>query len=203
MLKDPNIYHITHLDNLAGILQEGGLWCDRERAKRNFDHTNIGHQHIKARRSRRAVTVAAMGTLGDYVPFYFCNRSIMLCAIHHGHQNYAGGQAKILHLVSTVHRAVEQGRPWAFTDRHAELAHAQQYDRLASLNEVRWDVMDLKYWTEVKEERQAEFLVHEFFPWKAVTEVAVMTDELKLAVEQALQDHQHKPLVSVRRNWYY
>jgi hypothetical protein len=37
-------------------------------------------------------------------------------------------------------------------------------------------MMDVKYWTHwthVEEERQAEFLVHDFFPWTAVEAVGV------------------------------
>ncbi|MCH8252035.1 MAG: DUF4433 domain-containing protein [Planctomycetes bacterium] len=27
-----DIFHITHVENLAAIVAEGGLWCDREAA---------------------------------------------------------------------------------------------------------------------------------------------------------------------------
>jgi hypothetical protein len=154
--SDPPIFHVTHVDNLPGILREGGLWCDRQRVARQLESTNIGHVHIKERRLRRSVTTRAGGTLGDYVPFNFCPRSVMLFAVHKGHPDYAGGQEGVVHLVSTVSRAVSLGRAWAFTDRHAELAHALHFDDLAKLSEVPWHVMREQYWSAVKEERQAE-----------------------------------------------
>lgn len=201
--SDPPIFHITHVDNLPGILREGGLWCDRQRIARQLGNTNIGHAHIKQRRLTRAVTTRAGGTLGDYVPFNFCPRSVMLFAVHKGHQDYAGGQENVVHLVSTVGRAVAVGRAWAFTDRHAELAHALHYDDLAKLSEVPWHVMGEQYWSAVKEERQAEFLVHEFFPWTAVAEVEVMTPGAAQRVQMALAAAQHRPAVTIHREWYY
>lgn len=200
---DPLIFHITHVDNLPGILREGGLWCDRQRIARQLGTTNIGHTHIKQRRLTRPVTTKSGGTLGDYVPFNFCSRSVMLFAVHKGHQDYAGGQESIVHLVSSVSRAVALGNAWAFTDRHAEIAHALHFDDLANLSEVPWQVMNEQYWSPVKEERQAEFLVHEFFPWTSIAEIAVMTPAVARRVQAALSVGQHRPAVTIHREWYY
>jgi hypothetical protein len=62
--------------------------------------------------------------------------------------------------------------------------------------------MRKRSWREVREERQAEFLVHESFPWTAVTEVAVMTSEAERCVQTALADAQHRPAVTIRPEWY-
>jgi len=78
---DPAIYHITHVDNLANILATGRLLSDAQVRKANAARTGIGYQHIKARRLRRPVDVAARGHLGDYVPFNFCRRSVMLYVV--------------------------------------------------------------------------------------------------------------------------
>ena len=129
---DPSIYHITHIDNLPGILGEDGIWCDQLRIAKNIANTNIGHDHIKERRRRRPVPTSGGGALGDYVPFNFCPRSVMLFAIRNGHQDYSGGQSDVVHLVSSVSSATSIGRPWAFTDRHAELAHALYFEDLES-----------------------------------------------------------------------
>jgi hypothetical protein len=114
-------------------------------------------------------------------------------------------QADVVHLVSRVSAATKLGRPWAFTDRHAELAHALHFDDLSQLSEVRWDVMPERYWAEVKEERQAEFLVQEFFPWTAVTEIAVMSPPTGVKVQDAMATAaaSHRPPVNVRPQWYY
>ncbi|HVV85463.1 MAG TPA: DUF4433 domain-containing protein [Kofleriaceae bacterium] len=199
---DPLIFHITHVDNLAGIVREGGLWCDRQRIARGLGSTNIGHRHIKERRLARVVTTRSGGALGDYVPFNFCARSVMLYAIHRGHPDYGGGQEPIVHLVSTVSRATTLGRAWAFTDRHAELGHALHFDDLEALDEVPWAVMGRTYWSDVKEERQAEFLVRDFFPWEAVSAIHVMCEPILDRVARAIAVAAHQPPVVVSRGWY-
>src|SRR5436189_5242286 len=111
---DPPIFHITHVDNLRGILQAGGLWCDAQRIAQQLSSTNIAHRHIKERRLQRAVTTRGGGTLGDYVPFNFCPRAVMLLPISSGRGDYTGGQEPIVHLVSSVRTAAGLGRAWAF-----------------------------------------------------------------------------------------
>lgn len=203
MLTDPPIYHITHLRNLPGILQQGGLFCDAQRLRRELPSTNIGHLHIKQRRLNRLVKTRSNGTLGEYVPFNFCPRSVMLYAVSRGHQDYDGGQEQILHLCSSVAVASALGRPIAFTDRHADLAHALFFDELTDLDQVPWSVMEQRFWAEVKEQRQAEFLVHGFFPWTAIQEVAAMTPETATQAEALLQATAQPPPVRLRPAWYY
>jgi hypothetical protein len=200
------IYHITHIDNLPGILQQGRLWSDARRIAMGLANTNIGYSHIKARRMRHAVTVSAGGTLGEYVPFNFCSRSVMLYVVSRQHVDYAGDQRSILHLVSSVENVVAARRPCFFTDRHADLGYARQFDDLARLpHEVDWSVMPVRHWggdVELKEKRQAEFLVRDWCPWEAVTEVSTMDREIADVVE-ALLAGGHTPTVAVRRDWYY
>ena len=60
------LYHITHVTNLASVVRDGCLWSDSERIARDVTSTNIGHRHIKERRLRRDVPVAARGKLSDW-----------------------------------------------------------------------------------------------------------------------------------------
>ncbi len=199
------IYHITHADNLANIAREGRLWCDAQRITRGFANANIGYSHIKERRMRHPVTVAEGGTLGNYVPFNFCPRAVMLYVVSQGHENYREGQQPIVHLVSSIETIRATGRPWFFTDRHADLGYANQFDTLDKLGEVDWAVMPLKYWSnlEVKEKRQAEFLVHDWCPWEAIEAIGVVDRDIAARVEAAIAGAGHKPRVVVHRDWYY
>ena len=200
------IYHITHADNLEGIVREGRLWCDAQRMARNLGSTNIGYSHIKARRMRHPVTVSAGGALGDYVPFNFCPRSVMLYVVSQGHENYREGQHPIVHLVTSIDAIQATGRPWFFTDRHADLGYANQYDALEKLGEVDWTVMPIRQWggdADLKEKRQAEFLVHDWCPWLAVEMIGVMDQEIATRVRAMLARAAHRPRVEVHRDWYY
>lgn len=205
-MENKKIYHITHVDNLAGIINLDNLWCDAQRIAQGFGNTNIGYSHIKARRMVHPVTVSKGGTLGDYVPFNFCSRSVMLYVVSQGHENYEEGQEPIVHLVSSVDSVITSGRPWAFTDRHADLGYANQYDSLDDLDKVDWTVMPKTYWagdSDISEKRQAEFLVHDCCPWTAIEEIVVINQSVKDRVKLALVKATHKPTVQIRKNWYY
>jgi hypothetical protein len=210
------IYHITHIDNLSGILREGGLWCDAERLRRGLLVQTIAYQELKDRRSQLSVEtldgrpVAAGGELADYVPFYFANRSPMLYAIHTGYvEGYTGGQAEVVYLVSSVERAVEMGTQWCFTDGHAVEALTEFFVSLDDLSRVDWTVVEHWSWhnrannLDRKRRKQAEFLVHRFFPWDAVESIAVMTSAMTERVNNVISDSAPQTPVKVERSWYY
>src|SRR5688572_32706394 len=82
----------------------------------------IGMSTIKQRRLRLPVHCHPGDCVGDYVPFYFCPRSIMLFVIHqanHPDLTYRGGQGPIVHLEADLRQVVEwateNGRRWAFS----------------------------------------------------------------------------------------
>jgi len=128
----------------------------------------------------------------------------MLYVVSRGHEDYAGGQDEIVHLVSSVDTAVALGQEWAFTDLHADLAYATYYSELSKLTEVDWSVMPLTYWSkddDTKQKRQAEFLVHEKFPWRGVEMIGVKTVAVATKLRAMLS--REKPLVAVKPDWYY
>ena len=197
---NPSIFHITHVENLANIIADGCVWSDSRRIARAVPNTNIGIARIKQRRLNRPVRFG--GKLGDYVPFNFCGRSVMLFVVGKGHEDYGGGQDEIVHLVSSVGTAIALGKPWAFTDRHADLGYALYFNSLSDLSEVDWSVMPLDYWAgDAKEKRQAEFLVHESFPWSAVEHIGVRSAAVAAKVEALLAGV--TPPVAVHPAWYY
>lgn len=90
----PHIYHITHVDNLPSILTSDGLWSDAAMIKRGGPAASIGMSSIKQRRLGLSVKCHPGDHVGDYVPFYFCPRSIMLYLIHcanHSELSYRDG----------------------------------------------------------------------------------------------------------------
>ncbi len=102
----PKLYHITHVDNLPAILAAGGLQSDAAMMAQGGPSASIGMSSIKQRRLGLPVRCHPGDHVGDYVPFYFCPRSIMLYLIYcanHPELTYRGGQGAILHF--------EAGRP--------------------------------------------------------------------------------------------
>jgi len=205
-----SLYHITHIDNLNSIVQCGGLLSNTQLKARKQNFQDISHSNIQDRRATKSVPYAAKGVLHDYVPFYFAPRSPMLFTIHKGNvPNYQGGQASVLHLLTTVKAIQESGLLFTFTDGHAVMAYSEFYDDLDVLERIDWNVMKSKLWydTEVdpnrKCKRQAEFLVHRSFPWNLIQEIGVMKHSVQSEVRQILQQVNDFTPVNVYADWYY
>lgn len=209
----PKVYHITHVRNLPQIVQAGVLWSDAKRIELGLACDVVGMTHIKQRRLREIeVTCHPRTHVGDYVPFYFCPRSIMLYILHRGNHpelNYTEGQRPKVHLQADLHAVVEWAREnrrrWAFSDRNAGTYIAQFFNRLDQRAEVNWaavastDFRDMV----VKEGKQAEFLVHDSFPWRLVERIGVYDGDILEQVRRALAGTDHRPQAAVQRGWYY
>jgi hypothetical protein len=209
---NPKIYHIVHVDRLASIVSDGCLWSDAMMAGRKGTGTVIGMKTIKERRRRLPVTCHPGDQVGDYVPFYFCPRSIMLFVIYlkkHSELTYRGGQGPIIHLEADLHEvatwAGTNGRRWAFSLSNAGASNTQFRSRLDQLNEVNWSAVDATDFrpADVKKGKQAEFLVHESFAWKLVERVGVSSQAICQRVANATSKSAHQPPVEIKLNWCY
>lgn len=208
----PKIYHILHVDRLASVINDGGLWCDAEMQRRGGGGTTIGMDTIKQRRLTLPVKCHPGDHVGDYVPFYFCPRSVMLFIIwkaNHPELAYRGGQGPIVHLqadlTATVAWAEAQRRRWAFSLSNAGAYITEFRSRLDQLGEVNWSAVASTDFSsrDVRDGKQAEFLLHHFFPWELVEDVGVHSREIAEQVTRVLQAAAHQPTVGQRPGWYY
>ncbi len=209
----PKIYHITHVDNLATIVRDSVLLCDATIAARGGPSVMIGMSEIKRRRIEEITVPCHPGTkVGDHVPFYFCPRSVMLYLLYRAnHQDltYRGGQESIVHLEADLHEVVRwadrEGLRWAFSLSNAGSYYVEFCHRLDQLEEVNWAAVaetDFRS-PDVKEGKQAEFLVHGSFPWELIRRIGVCSAEIKVRAEAALTGATHRPPVEIIRHWYY
>src|SRR5229473_2068861 len=144
----PKIYHIAHVDRLPSIIADGALWCDRRIVSRAAAGTVIGMGGIKQRRLTLPVRPHPGTYVGDYVPFYFCSRSIMLFVIHCANNPelaYRGGQQPIIHLEADLHRVLRwaeaEWRRWAFSLSNAGAAYAQFRASIDDLDQINWQAV--------------------------------------------------------------
>ena len=178
----PKIYHIVHVDRLASIIADGVLWCDAEIRRNPRPGTTIGMPDIKERRLSNRLNSRPGLHVGNCVPFYFCPRSVMLYLIHmknHQELSYRGGQEPIVHLEADVQEVVcwaeQDERRWAFTLSNAGSSYFQDRCKLGQLSEINWEAIQARNWQdpELKEGKQAEFLVEHSFPWSLVQCIGV------------------------------
>lgn len=97
------------------------------------------------------------------------------------------------------------GRPWAFTDRHAELVEAEYFDDLVHLPRLRWDIVNSNDWggDQRRPFKQAEFLVHDHVSWTAIRWIGTMNEDTRAEVERIVTGGPDAPQVLVHREWYY
>lgn len=209
----PKLYHITHVENLPAILEEGSLVCDRAIHERGGPAQGIGLSSIKQRRIQDCTVRSHPGTkVGDYVPFYWCPRSVMLYVIHranHAELTYRGGQEPIVHLEADLHAVVRWAdanhRRWAFSLSNAGAYYAEFRASLDALGELNWAAIasdDFRAGA-VKEGKQAEFLIHESFPFGLVERIGVVSKEIRTEAEAVLGERSGSPKVEVLPEWYY
>ncbi len=206
MIADPQqvlIYHITDVENLPGILSEGGLRSDAVIAERN--PTVIGSGHIKERRLKQIRVMCCGGrSVGEFVPFYFCPRSPMLFTTNKGATGRPPGcQRTILHLVSRVNVAIGLGRAWAVSDGNAGAFHTWFGSTLDAIKTLDWVAIRATDWRGKTHQKCAEFLVAEVFPWTGFHAVGCHNNDVAKRVEHLLNSNAHHPAVTVESGWYY
>ncbi|MEJ5383694.1 MAG: DUF4433 domain-containing protein [Fimbriimonadales bacterium] len=205
---ETTLYHMTHIDNLPGILQAGRIFCDRQAAA--HQKRSVAYHSYKQCRRERVVPVEPGGMIADYVPFYFAPLSPMLYVIHIGRVDPSVRQSEIVYLTTTVRTIVQAQKPCVFSDRHPLRFSARFSNNIDQLDQyVDWSVMRSERWHDTplqpnrKSLRQAEFLVHQAVEWTLVEQLGVYNDAMQQRVEAILQACDHRPPVVVKRNWYY
>lgn len=212
----PKIYHIIHVDRLSSVIANGGLLCDAIMGQRPNAGTTIGMGTIKQRRLGLEVMCRPELFVGDCVPFYFCPRSIMLFLIYRANDpdlTYRGGQGPIVHLESDLHTVVnwaeQNGKRWAFTLSNAGAYYFEDRCNLTRLTEIDWDAITTNKWSgpgvegSVKEGKQAEFLIESSLPWVLVERIGVLSWEIAQQVVTTLEGATHRPVVEIKKAWYY
>ncbi len=211
--SSPKIYHITHIDNLPSIAASMGLVSDANRIASQLTCSMVGMSTIKQRRLDEIEVLCHPGTkVGQYVPFYFCPRSVMLYILHKANNPeliYQGGQQPIVHLeadlYTTINWANVKGVRWAFSNGNAGAYITTFYKAAADLIYLDWsaikstDFRDAK----VKEGKQAEFLMFDVFPWTLVDKIGIINSTMAIKVQTTLANVGHQPTIVTEPSWYF
>ena len=123
--------------------------------------------------------------------------------------DYRGGQERIIHLEADLHGSVawadKNQKRWAFTLSNAGSYHFEDRNNLDQLDEIHWGAVQATEWRtpEIKERKQAEFLMESFFPWELVERVGVHSENTFQEVNRILLGRAHYPRLEIQKNWYY
>lgn len=202
---DPEVFHITRVENLASIAQRG-LLSDSQVNQAQGRPVVIGNPSIKQRRLTWQLNLPDRPLVGDFVPFYFCPRSVMLYLVACGTAGGQAGQDGVVHLVSRVSRLANLGQRCVFTDANAATSYAAPCEDLRQIPGVLdWSALAATDWRDsaVKSARQAEFLVANGVPWTAFEAIVVRDTSVFRHATTILAPLVHRPLVRIERSWYY
>jgi ssDNA thymidine ADP-ribosyltransferase, DarT len=211
--SSPKIYHITHTDNLPNIAASMELVSDANRIANGLTCSLVGMSTIKQRRLNEIEVSCHLGTtVGQYVPFYFCPRSVMLYILHKANNpelTYRDGQQPIVHLEADLNLVMNwanaNGVRWAFSNGNAGAYITDFYKDPADLIHLDWsaiystDFRDAK----VKEGKQAEFLMFDVFPWTLIEKIGTINSTIVTKVQTALASARHQPIIAIEPSWYF
>ena len=196
------VYHVTHLDNLAGILADGLLKADTAGAGPAVD---ISSPH--AREARRTITVDDEGNaVADYVPFFLSPTStawgsVRTASVDPRLVTDAPATDFVL-LVSSV-KAVAEARAGesqlVVSDRDATHPLARfatapdAGDRMLRRLNADLDSPSIL---------EAEFLVKESVPFELVTVITVANDRARNTVKELLRGSAYNTRVAIHPPWF-
>lgn len=212
-VPDPTpIYRFLHVDNLEVVLRRGGLHPPNHTHNDGLCYKTIHNRDIQEERRIRRITCGPRGVIHDYVSFYFGYLSPMLLQLKTGRvEGYDEGQEPLIYLVSSAQRVRDSEAGFVFSDGHGIAAFTKWYDDLADLDKVDWDMVYQRYWADTVDDmdrqrrKQAEFLVCQLCNWELIQEISVLNLAMKGKVEGIMDQFRgmHRPVVRVRRDWYY
>ena len=202
------IFRIIHRANLPWVLDHG-LHCGNSPVQAQ-QWVSIGNQELISTRALWPVNAVPGGLLNDYVPFYFTPFSVMMRNITTGWNGVTQHPNRdILILVSSLHRIMELGLSFLFTDSHANNTLVNYYDTLADVGKVDWPLLQARNFKRDQDDPgkigryQAEALVHRHCPVQGLSGIVCYTDSVKMEVAQALAARGLQLQVATRTGWYF
>lgn len=192
-IADQRIYHVTHIENLPGILDAGGLVAD---TRPTVDVSS------PLTRELRATAEAAPGTpVSEYVPFYLAPDASAWESLRSGASDprwsTAAREANPLEFVFLISTARTLADDSVIADGDA----AGTYTRFAGTEEDR-DRMLRRLHGDEEAKVAAEALVKGSFAFDDVHLVGVANDRIRDRVKQLLDEASFSPRVVVYPPWF-
>ncbi len=201
------LYRITHRENLPHILQYG--ICNKNHPDANPGFVPIGKHDIITRRNDHLVKIAGYGNIGDYVPFYFSPKSIMLYNILTGYGVTKVKPEEIIFLVTDVPGIEKCKRLYFFSDGQANTRISKHYNDLKDLDKIDWEIVKSGDFTKSIDDNdrtrryQAEFLVHEKVPVNCIKAIVVYNETCATFVKKVLAKTSLLIPVSITQSFYF
>jgi hypothetical protein len=206
--RDARIFRITHVRNVAWMLDHGLVCRSSKLADPNF--ITIGIPDLIERRKTHPVPIAPGGTLGDYVPFYFTPASVMLLNIKTGRNGVVQRpNSDIAILVSSLPKLQEAGVSFVFTNGHAYMQETDYFNNIRDLDKIDWGLLQRRDFRRDPDDPgkvgryQAEALAYQHVPASALLGIACYDSVAQATLEAEVQRRGLRLQVATRPQFYF
>lgn len=202
-------YRITHINNLTLLLQNGIV--SRHHPNANNNYIDIGNPEIIDVRSATPVKINNYGMIGDYVPFYFTPKSIMLYNIITGYWHPLvpkRSRSEILVIRCLISNLATLPQ-WYFTNGQGNDMASSHYNDLADLNQIDWQSIQNSDFSKSDGDYdrprryQAEFLVHGQVPLISIESLNVYNDQTANVVTSVLNQNNINLAVNIQPQYFF
>jgi hypothetical protein len=202
-------YRITHIENLPLILQRG-IVCKRH-PMASTEYINIGNRDVIQVRDNEPVRLNGYGNIGDYVPFYFTPRSLMLFNIITGYwaplvPKRNKSDILVIRCVITELAKLEK---WFFTNGQGNDMVSSHFNDLKQLEEIDWDIIQKSEFSKSDGDYdrprryQAEFLVKDSVPVDSIESLVVFNQAAADKVAQTLRENNTNLAVHIHPSYFF
>lgn len=191
------------------MLQNGIVNKHHPNATHNY--VDIGNPEIIDVRSTTPVRIANYGMIGDYVPFYFTPKSIMLYNIITGYWHPLvprRSRSEIL-VIRCLIADLATLPKWFFTDGQGNDMASNHYNDLANLGQVDWQNIQNSDFSKSDGDYdrprryQAEFLVHGQVPLTSIESLNVYNDQAANIVTNILKQNNINLAVNILPQYFF
>ncbi len=203
-------YRICHINNLSHILQNG--LCTKHHPQASKDFISIGNPDIIDVRDDTLVKIDGYGNIGEYVPFYFTPKSMMLFNIITGYRAPVVPKLNKEEIIVFRSEIIELSKldRFFFTDGQANVTSiTKHYNNLKKISNIDWDIIHNSDFKKVaadtdKQRRyQAEFLVYHHVPISCIESISVYNDKAATFVKKELAKTDIIKTVRVVKEYFF
>lgn len=170
------IYHMTHIDNLTNILQNGIL-------AHNNSLVNIDISNKEVNDRRNSIEPIYHRNIHSYVPFYFNPKNAML---------YSKKDMQGYLVILAIDKKLIYQDNSLFTDGNAAASITKFYKHLTKIQYLNWNCLNAKTWFNIedgKRMRMAEVLVFDKVQTKYIQKIYCNNNHIKQYIENLLPNN--------------
>jgi hypothetical protein len=199
-LLEQRIYHLTHVSNLAGVIEQGALVTGAA--------ANLELSPADLREERAEIELPGTGELRltDFVPFFLSPEAELWQELRAGRDHPRLSTAAqradsfdFVFLVSTVRHVVASESTFVLTDANAE-GNATRF--ATTREDAERMLYRLRAAADDTELHNAEFLVAGRLPLESISLIGVANDKVRQSVRDLLAGSDFTPKISVYPPWF-